>query len=81
MITKSDIEKKYKDVELDLNKRWEHGIPHHPKSLDLMHHIAELDFHCNSDYFCWKYGGDGDNGEILMYVLDVYFEQKDKAGG
>jgi hypothetical protein len=26
------------------------------------------------DYFCWKTGGDGDNGETLMYQMDAFFE-------
>ena len=36
-------------------------------------------FYDNSDYFCWKTGGDGDNGEILAFVLDIYFEEQDAA--
>ena len=28
--------------------------------------------------FCFKSGGDGDNGEHLMYLLDIHFEQIDK---
>ena len=65
-------------VETDLNKRWEEGIPHHPKSEELFKAIAEIDYKYNSDFFCWKSGGDGDNGEILMYLMDVYFEEKDE---
>jgi len=30
------------------------------------------------DHFCWKSGGDGDNGEQLMYQLDVLFERQDR---
>jgi len=58
-------------------KRWEDGIEHHPKSQELMEFLAEHDFKDMDDYFCWKIGGDGDNGESLMYEMDVYFEQKD----
>lgn len=36
------------------------------------------DFYDLQDYFQWKKGGDGDNGEMLMYELDTFFEQKDK---
>jgi len=39
---------------------------------------VEYDFKFNNDYFCWKIGGDGDNGEELMYELDEYFAAKDK---
>jgi hypothetical protein len=28
----------------------------------------------------WKTGGDGDNGEELMYHLDAFFEMLDKKG-
>jgi hypothetical protein len=63
-------------AETDINKRWEQGIPHHPKSIELYKFIADLDFK-NGDSFCFKCGGDGDNGEDLMYLLDVYFETKE----
>jgi len=61
-------------VERDINKRWEEGVEHHPKSEELMGALMVIDFkHCD-DYFCWKKGGDGDNGETLMYEMDIYFE-------
>jgi len=63
------------EVEYDINERWENGTDHHPKSEELFKRIADIDFkHCN-DYFCWKSGGDGDNGETLMYILDIIFEE------
>lgn len=69
--------KKINGVEYDINKRWEEGKPHHPKSIALFKKIQEVDFIWNNDHFCWKYGGDGDNGESLMYVLDIIFEERD----
>ena len=57
------------------NFRWEFGIPHNKKSIALFERIQELDFKYNNDYFEWKSGGDGDNGEELMYLLDQYFEE------
>ncbi len=65
-------------IETDINKRWESGARHHPESVKLMKAIECLDFAYNNDYFRWKVGGDGDNGESLMYLLDIYFESKDK---
>lgn len=59
--------------------RWGSGINHHPKSLELMKFISEIDFNNYGDYFCWKSGGDGDNGEILMYQMDAFFEAKDRG--
>jgi hypothetical protein len=66
-------------IETDVNIRWEKGIPHHPESEKLMKAIADIDFVLCDDYFCWKTGGDGDNGETLMYEMDIYFEAKDKG--
>jgi len=58
--------------------RWGEGTPHHPQSLRLMEFIKEHDFQDYGDHFCWKTGGDGDNGESLMYQMDAYFETLDQ---
>lgn len=63
-------------MELD---RWGKGIPHDPRSEEIVRVLSEIDFTVFDDHFCWKVGGDGDNGETLMYELDVYFELKDKG--
>ena len=59
-------------------ERWEQGLPHHPKSEEIYNAIAKLDFKYGNDYFCFKSGGDGDNGEHLMYLLDMYFDEPPK---
>ena len=64
---------------MTIAERWERGIEHNPSSIELYKAIAEIDFTQNSDYFCFKSGGDGDNGEALMYLLDVYFEEKENV--
>jgi hypothetical protein len=64
-------------IDKKFDTRWEEGIPHHPKSLELMEHIKAVDFHQAGDYFCWKSGGDGDNGELLMFEMDSFFEKQD----
>jgi hypothetical protein len=64
-------------VEHDIGVRWEKGTKHHPKSVELMKFVADLDFALVNDYFCWKTGGDGDNGETLMYEMDVFFDLQD----
>lgn len=68
-----------KAVELGLTgkDRWSEGIPHHPMSERLMKFLVEHDFIDYNDYFCWKMGGDGDNGETLMYQMDAFFETLD----
>ncbi len=58
--------------------RWSLGVDHHPKSLELMKFLCEIDFKAYGDYFSWKMGGDGDNGETLMYQMDAYFENKNE---
>ena len=50
-------------------------IGHDPRSEEIVRALAEIDFHQFDDYFCWKVGGDGDNGEVLMSELDVYFQE------
>lgn len=62
------------------DKRWPEGIKHHPKSKRLFQFLMDYDFEQYQDCFCWKRGGDGDNGEILMYQLDAFFEMLDKKG-
>lgn len=60
-----------------VTERWEEGIPHHPKSEEMARALAKLDYEQGGDRLCLKFGGDGDNGEHLMYLLDVYFETKE----
>lgn len=69
----------HNQVETDITKRWEQGIPHHPKSLALFKQLSEVDFKYGGDFFDWNAGGDGDNGEHLMYELDIIFETEDKG--
>jgi len=52
--------------------RWEQDIPHDARSVELAKAIADIDAR-NDDYFDFKFGGDGDNGEELLYILDIYF--------
>lgn len=62
---------------LNPNQRWLAGKPHDTRSKALFESIADLDFNHGDDYFRWVYGGDGDNGEHLMYLLDMHFEIED----
>lgn len=66
-----------KEKGLTSKDRWDEDIPHHPKSIQLMAFLEDHDFRDYSDYFCWKIGGDGDNGEVLMYQMDAFFELQD----
>ena len=51
------------------DERWEQGVEHHPKSREVGLIIKEYD-----TYGTYSFGGDGDNGEDLLYYLDMYFE-------
>ena len=53
--------------------KWLKNMNHHPKSIELYKFISDLDYK-HGDTFCFKSGGDGDNGEQLMYLMDAYFE-------
>lgn len=60
-------------------ERWEDGVDHHPMSKRLMKFLQDHDLKDYNDYFCWKTGGDGDNGETMMYQMDAFFELLDKT--
>lgn len=62
-----------------ITERWEKGVPHDKRSVELYDSISKIDYEECGDSFCFKSGGDGDNGETLMYLLDVHFERLDKA--
>lgn len=65
---------KAKSLGLTDKDRWGEGLPHHPMSERLM---AFLKAHDREDYglvFDWRTGGDGDDGETLMYQMDAFFE-------
>ena len=67
-------------IETDIDTRRETGIEHHPKAVELAQIIGGLDYLFADNSFCFKFGGDGDNGETLTYLLDIFFEFKDKTG-
>lgn len=58
-------------------QRWQEDIEHHSMSVKLMNFLSKHDFNEYNDHFCWSFGGDGDNGEALMYEMDAFFETLD----
>jgi len=64
---------------IPINERWEKGIPHDPRSEELYQALAKIDWEQGGDSMGFKCGGDGDNGESLMYLLDIYFETKESV--
>ena len=63
-------------VFINVNARWEKNIKHDKRSEEIMNFLADYDFNFCENYFDWKTGGDGDNGETLMYELDEFFANK-----
>ncbi len=61
----------------DIEKRWETGIPHHPEAERIARLCAAIDCKFGGDSLGLKFGGDGDNGEALTYLLDVIFDAFD----
>ena len=58
--------------------RWGQGVDHHDMSNALVRFLADHDFKNCNNYFGWKVGGDGENGETLMYQMDPFSEWLDK---
>lgn len=48
---------------------------HHPVAEAIYTLLEESDWTLGGDYFCWKSGGEGDNGECLMAVLSEWIRQ------
>ena len=58
-----------------LEERWEQGIDHDPRSEKLVRAMAKIDFEQCQDSLQINVGGDGDNGETMMYLLDMHFAE------
>ena len=77
------MNKDYSDIkghapELLKTDRWERGVEHHPLSERVVRFLSAHDQHDYNMYFDWRCGGDGDNGENLMFQMDPFFEWLDK---
>ncbi len=68
---------KARQADLTSIDRWDEGRDHHPESERLVKFLAEHDSKDYDGYFDWNIGGDGDNGETLMFQMDTYFEMKE----
>lgn len=64
-------------VTISPDSRWEQGIEHDGRSQEIYDFIAAYDSKHNGDSLVLSSGGDGDNGESLMYLLDEYFAALD----
>ncbi len=59
---------------LSVKERGEQAVLHDSRSIKIAHEMARIDVRYGDDTLDLKFGGDGDNGEHLMYLLDIYFE-------
>ena len=57
-----------------MRDRWSEGLDHHPFSEAVVKAINEIDMEAGL-HFDFKTGGDGDEGETLMYWLDEWIER------
>jgi len=62
-----------------MRDRWAEGLPHHPFSVSVVQAIKDIDENDGNLYFDFRTGGDGDNGETLMFWLDEWIEQHGKC--
>ena len=65
---------KAKALGLTDKDRWGERVPHHPMSERLMKFLKAHDREHYGRVFDWRTGGDGDDGETLMYQMDAFFE-------
>lgn len=68
------------NINTNITKRWEEGAPHHKLSEKLARELSEIDWMYCSDFFGFKFGGDGDNGEFLLYELDILLDLLNAEG-
>jgi hypothetical protein len=71
------MEKPKVKVTITPDDRWEQGIDHDERSVEIFEFMAKYDSKFGGDSMELSSGGDGDNGESLMYLLDEYFAAKD----
>ena len=66
---------KYK-INTDITDRWQHE-EHRKDAKKLANEIETIDWMFADDSFNFKFGGDGDNGETLIYILDILLDLRD----
>jgi hypothetical protein len=60
-----------------LKERLKDCDEHDPRTIKMYEFISQLDFNEANDAFGFVSGGDGDNGEHLMYLMDCYYAALD----
>jgi hypothetical protein len=68
-------------VTISPSDRWEDGVGHDSRAEAIMSWLKKYDDRfCGGEHFeMLQTGGDGDQGEELLYLLDEYFAAVDSA--
>jgi len=67
-----------KKLQLTTVNRWKERREHHPTSKRLMAFLKTLDSKEYANHFMWKTRKKVDDGTVLMYQLDAFFDLLDK---
>jgi hypothetical protein len=73
----NDVKRTLPERQFSAERRYDDGAEHHTKAVKLMEFLMDYDYQEMGDSLGWEVGGDGDNGESLLYALSVYFEYLD----
>ena len=58
-------------IDFDLTARWERGEERFDEAVQMAKDIADLDWLLSDNILELDFGGDGDNGEILIDLIDA----------
>jgi hypothetical protein len=64
-------------VSTDVHKRWEQGVGHRNESMNMALMLAFADWQFLDGALDLRFGGDGDNGEVLAYLFDILFDARE----
>ena len=69
-----DVRLRVEDAGVETNLDARASLDHQPKSIEIAKVIRALDWVYGNDALDLKFGGDGDNGEHLLMLLDIAIE-------
>lgn len=74
MWTLDEIKTKVRDAGINTDFGARTNLDHRPQSIEIANAIRALDWIYGDDTLSLKFGGDGDNGEHLLTLLDIAIE-------
>lgn len=69
-----DVMLRVEDAGVETNLDARASLDHQPKAIEIAKVIRALDWVYGDDALDLKFGGDGDNGEHLLMLLDIAVE-------